>query len=221
MNYPDGTEMVQLVVMARWPSPGRCKRRLARDLGQTLHLDHANERAMRIQRHLTDHTAAVAAEMQTSGELAVLLAVSGLAAKAAQRWGNQLGIGNVRLQGLGNLGSRLKRQLLHCRNNGQPCLVIGTDLPELNANDLRLAIEKLQSSDVVLGPAKDGGYWLIGIGAGLMQHPQCWPLSGIPWGGADVLQTTLKEAQRQLLSTELLPQRSDIDQLSDLQQWQG
>ena len=176
---------------------------------------------MRIQRHLTNHTAAVAAEMQSSGELAVLLAVSGLAAKAAQRWGNQLGIGNVRLQGLGNLGSRLKRQLLHCRNNGQACLVIGTDLPELNANDLRLAAEQLQSSDVVLGPAKDGGYWLIGIGAGLMQHPQCWPLSGIPWGGADVLQTTLQEAQRQLLSTELLPERSDIDQLSDLQQWQG
>ena len=51
--------MVQIVVMARWPSPGRCKRRLSRDLNHELGLANSSERATRIQRRLTQHTAAV------------------------------------------------------------------------------------------------------------------------------------------------------------------
>ena len=51
--------MVEIVVMARWPSPGRCKRRLSQDLGNTLGLANSSERATRIQQRLTQHTAAV------------------------------------------------------------------------------------------------------------------------------------------------------------------
>ena len=213
--------MVQIVVMARWPSPGRCKRRLSRDLNHELGLADSSERATRIQRRLTQHTAAVVRGLAGAMEMKPVLAVSGLGPRAATRWGQQLGLGQVRLQGRGQLGTRLRRQLMHGHHQHRPCLVIGTDLPELNADDLKQAVEHLEHHDLVLGPASDGGYWLLGIGASLMRSPQHWPLIGIPWGGPTVLEATLEAARRQQLSCALVPQRNDLDHWSDLKPWQG
>ena len=213
--------MVEIVVMARWPSPGRCKRRLSCDLNNTLGLSNSSERATRIQRRLTQHTAAVVRGLAGAMEMKPVLAVSGLGPRAATRWGQQLGLGQVRLQGRGQLGTRLRRQLMHGHHQHRPCLVIGTDLPELNADDLKQAVEHLERHDLVLGPASDGGYWLLGIGASLIRSPQHWPLIGIPWGGPTVLEATLEAARRQQLSCALVPQRNDLDHWSDLKPWQG
>jgi len=213
--------MVQIVVMARWPSPGRCKRRLSRDLNHELGLADSSERATRIQRRLTQHTAAVVRGLAGAMEIEPVLAVSGLAPRAATRWGQQLGLGQVRLQGRGQLGTRLRRQLMHGHHQHRPCLVIGTDLPELNADDLKQAVEHLEHHDLVLGPASDGGYWLLGIGASLIRSPQHWPLIGIPWGGPTVLEATLEAARKQQLSSALVAQRNDLDHWSDLRPWQG
>ena len=90
--------MVQIVVMARWPSPGRCKRRLSRDLKKELGLSNSSERATRIQRRLTQHTAAVVRGLADAMEIEPVLAVSGLGPRAADRWGKQLGLRQVRLQ---------------------------------------------------------------------------------------------------------------------------
>ena len=213
--------MVQIVVMARWPSPGRCKRRLTRDLDTTLGLSNSSERATRIQNRLSQHTAAVVGSLAEGMEIEPVLAISGLGPKAAERWGQQLGIPHVRLQGGGQLGTRLRRQLMHGHRHGMPCLVIGTDLPELNPDDMKQAIEHLQTQDLVLGPASDGGYWLLGIGASLIRSPQRWPLSGIPWGGPTVLEATLTAARSHKLSSALVPRRNDLDHWSDLRPWQG
>ena len=213
--------MVQIVVMARWPSPGRCKRRLSRDLNYELGLANSSERATRIQRRLTQHTAAVVRSLAGAMEIEPVLAVSGLGPRAANRWGQQLELRQVRLQGRGQLGTRLRRQLMHGHRNNRPCLLIGTDLPELNPADLRQAVERLKQHDLVLGPASDGGYWLLGIGASLIRSPKHWPLIGIPWGGSTVLEATLEAARRQQLSSALVPQRNDLDHWSDLRPWQG
>ena len=103
---------------------------------------------------------------------------------------------------------------MHGHQRGVPTLVIGTDLPELNADDIKLAIEKLRSHDLVLGPASDGGYWLMGIGEHLIQTPQHWPLIGIPWGEPTVLEETLASANRHRLSSALVPRRNDLDHWS-------
>ena len=213
--------MPQIVVMARWPSPGRCKRRLSRDLAQGLGLHQAPERAMRIQRRLTEHTASVVTTTEHELLLPSVLAVSGLGQKGSLRWGRQLGITVVRQQGHGNLGCRLKRQLLQSRRDGHSCLVIGTDLPDLCPGDLRQAMDRLESHDLVLGPAEDGGYWLLGMGRSLMQHPEVWPLTGIPWGKPDVLQTTLSAAKAAGISSTKVMLKRDIDHQRDLQRWQG
>ena len=213
--------MLQIVVMARWPSPGRCKRRLSDDLDTVLGLSNSNERATRIQTRLTQHTAAVVRSLAACMEMEAVLAVSGLGLRGAERWGQQLGLSRVRLQGRGKLGTRLRRQLMHGHRQGIPSLVIGTDLPELNAGDLKQAIETLQTHDLVLGPASDGGYWLMGIGASLIHSPQHWPLIGIPWGGSTVLEATLKAAHVHGMSTALVSRRNDLDHWSDLRPWLG
>ena len=213
--------MVQIVVMARWPSPGRCKRRLSRDLDNVLGLSHSSERATRIQTRLTLHTAAVVRGIADTMEIKPVLAVSGLGPRAARRWGQRLGLPQVRLQGRGQLGTRLRRQFMHGHRHGIPSLVIGTDLPELNPDDLKQAIEHLESHDLVLGPASDGGYWLLGIGASLICSPQHWPLIGIPWGGPTVMEATLTAAHMHGISTALVPRRNDLDHWKDLQPWQA
>ena len=213
--------MLQIIVMARWPSPGRCKRRLSRDLYNRLGLSNSSERAARIQRRLTEHTTAVVRGLADAMVIEPVLAVSGLGPNAAGRWGQQLGFPLVRLQGQGQLGTRLRRQLMQGHRSGMPSLVIGTDLPELNPDDLKRAIELLQTHDLVLGPASDGGYWLLGIGEILIHTPKHWPLIGIPWGGPTVLESTLKAASAHAISTALLPRRNDLDHWSDLKPWQG
>ncbi len=213
--------MLQIIVMARWPSPGRCKRRLSRDLYNRLGLSNSSERAARIQKRLTEHTTGVVLGLADAMVIEPVLAVSGLGPNAAGRWGQQLGLPLVRLQGQGQLGTRLRRQLMQGHRRGMPSLVIGTDLPELNPDDLKRAIEQLQTHDLVLGPASDGGYWLLGIGANLIHTPKHWPLIGIPWGGPTVLESTLKAASAHAISTALLPRRNDLDHWSDLKPWQG
>ena len=213
--------MVEIVVMARWPSPGRCKRRLSHDLGNRLGLSNSSERATRIQQRLTQHSAAVVRSLADGMDIEPVLAVSGLGPRAAKRWGQQLGLPLVRLQGKGTLGARLRRQLMHGHRHGRASVVIGTDLPELNQDDLKQAIEHLNSHELVLGPASDGGYWLLGIGASLIRSPQRWPLIGIPWGGPTVLEATLKAARTHTISTTLVSKRNDLDHWSDLKPWQG
>ena len=213
--------MLQIIVMARWPSPGRCKRRLSRDLYNRLGLSNSSERAARIQKRLTQHTTAVVRSLANAMAIEPVLAVSGLGPNAAERWGQQLSLPRVRLQGKGHLGTRLRRQLMQGHRRGMPSLVIGTDLPELNPDDLRQAVERLKQHDLVLGPASDGGYWLLGIGASLIRSPELWPLIGIPWGGPRVLEATLEAARRRQLSSALVAQRNDLDHWSDLMPWQG
>ena len=215
------TRPVVLSVMARWPAAGRCKRRLGRDLHNTLSLAEPNERAARIQRRLCSHTLAVARELQASGTLRLSLAVSGLGPRCAQRWGKTLGAETTLLQGNGSLGSRLRRQTIRTRRRHRTAsqFIIGTDLPALNCHDLLDAVALLERNDLVLGPAADGGYWLIGLSSKLLTRPACWPFSGIPWGGSAVLESTLHFCQQAQLKTGLLPLRDDIDHLRDLKPW--
>ena len=91
-----------LVVMARWPAPGRCKRRLGASIGAVS--------AARIQRRLTAHTLGVARGLAAACGCCPLLAVAGLGARAAERLGRAAGIKVVVLQGQGSLGVRLARQ---------------------------------------------------------------------------------------------------------------
>jgi len=193
--------------MARWPAPGRCKRRLAQELGAA--------RAAQIQARLTVHTLAAARDARQGHGLELVLAVEGLGGLAASRWGQALGADRTVLQGRGALGLRMQRQFQRAAREGASKVVlIGSDLPELEASDLSAAFTSLGHCQGVLGPALDGGYWLIGL-----RRPEPELLAGIAWGGAQVLEQTLAAMARRGLEPELLTRRGDLDWARDLLPW--
>jgi rSAM/selenodomain-associated transferase 1 len=207
------------VVMARWPAPGRCKRRLAAGTG--------TRRAAAIQARLTTHTLAAARQLPLEGPVDLVLAVDGLGARAARRWGRALGAARVRLQGPGSLGVRLRRQLRCARAEGARAVVIvGSDLPELAAADLDAAFADLERVPLVLGPARDGGYWLIGLaGAALAERGAAGATlfagqgRALAWGTGEVLAQTLAAAQAGGIAWRLLAERPDLDRPEDLEAW--
>lgn len=193
--------------MARWPAPGRCKRRLAQELGAA--------RAAQIQARLTVHTLAAARDARQGHGLELVLAVEGLGGLAASRWGQALGADRTVLQGRGALGLRMQRQFQRAAREGASKVVlIGSDLPELEASDLSAAFTSLGHRQGVLGPALDGGYWLIGL-----RRPEPELLAGIAWGSDQVLEQTLAAMARRGLEPELLTRRGDLDWARDLLPW--
>ncbi len=107
-------------------------------------------------------------------------------------------------QGGGNLGARMARV-------PAPCLILGADSPHLPPGLLRDALAAVPSYDVVLGPADDGGYSLIGLRA-----PQPSLFDGIAWSTEDVLAQTLAKAAALNLSVHLTPPWYDLDTPADL-----
>lgn len=210
------------MVMARWPAPGRCKRRLAAGCG-------SSQRAAAIQARLTSHTLLVAAAAAASRGVQLCLAVDGLGPTARRRW--QRGIlrdaalpADCRLQlrgqGGGSLGCRMQQQLLQgFRGGAERVVVIGTDLPGLECRDLTGALALLRSDPLVIGPAADGGYWLIGMNRSGFQRAGARLMSGIAWGGPEVLAQTLAQAELLQLPVALLRQQRDLDEAADLAAW--
>ncbi|MGA1302529.1 MAG: TIGR04282 family arsenosugar biosynthesis glycosyltransferase [Cyanobium sp.] len=208
----------RLVLLGRWPAPSRCKRRLAASIGLW--------RAAAVQRRLLWHGLWVArqasGEAQRQGQpMEVVFALTGLAPRATRRWAKDLPVDRVVNQGDGSLGVRLQRQVRRAAREGIDHLVIvGTDLPHLCSADLLAAFNALHHSALVLGPASDGGYWLMGLSP-RWQAPRLFAgvHRPIPWGTDKVFLSTLEAATAEGLAPFLLPQRSDLDRLGDLLAW--
>ena len=203
-----------LVVMARWPASGRCKRRLAVDIG--------SEQAAIVQQRLTAHTFAIAEALTEQGEVDVQVAMSGVSIRSAQRWLPCLPPCTLVDQGRGSLGARMLRQIQHARigQPNKPVIVIGTDLADLCQNDLLHAIQRLQHQPLVLGPSADGGYWLIGLGPAITQRQLDALFAAVPWGSNKVLDITCTRARGLGLTPHQLNMKNDIDCLADLNSWQ-
>lgn len=96
------------------------------------------------------------------------------------------------------------------QTGAQRVVMIGTDCPEVNVTDIHAAWEALSQHDLVLGPAEDGGYWLIG-----MKQPQPELFNGIHWSTGSVLAETTARAQQLRLRYQLLRTLSDVDTKAD------
>jgi len=98
-------------------------------------------------------------------------------------------------------------------------LLIGTDLPSISHLDLIQAIQILNHKEMVLGPSKDGGYWLIGLSTKLLNPLFTWPFSGINWGSDQVLRETIRLATLNQINYQLLQTKNDLDSIIDLSPW--
>ncbi|MDZ7359436.1 MAG: TIGR04282 family arsenosugar biosynthesis glycosyltransferase [candidate division KSB1 bacterium] len=114
-----------------------------------------------------------------------------------------------------DLGMRIHRAVQHVQQQGYShVLTIGTDSPSLPAEYLKQAATALSTHDVVLGPATDGGYYLIG----LKSAPEKL-FTGIEWSTERVLQQTLNRAEQLRMSVHQLPVWYDVDDLTTLQRF--
>jgi rSAM/selenodomain-associated transferase 1 len=114
-------------------------------------------------------------------------------------------------QGGGDLGERLARSFQNAfAARARRVVIIGGDCPEVAAQDIEAAWGALARCDLVLGPAADGGYWLIGLR--VMERRL---FEGIAWSTRDVLQQTLDHARAAGLTVELLRELHDVDTEAD------
>jgi uncharacterized protein len=111
-----------------------------------------------------------------------------------------------------DLGERMMHAFLEVFNQGSStAVIIGTDCPELGETIIQSAFEQLTGNDVVIGPAADGGYYLLGMKS---LHPQLF--EKIAWSTSAVLETTMNRCRLLRLSYALLPLLHDVDEEEDL-----
>jgi rSAM/selenodomain-associated transferase 1 len=113
-------------------------------------------------------------------------------------------------QGPGNLGMRMQRSLKPLTKTGG-AILFGTDTPSLPLRLLARSVELLEDGRVVVSPALDGGYYLLGIWGNV---PDAF--TGIPWGSSRVLALTLKRLRRIGVPYSLGPWWYDVDRPEDL-----
>jgi hypothetical protein len=120
-------------------------------------------------------------------------------------------------QGDGNLGERLTAAFRDAFKSGRDrVVIIGSDSPDITRQDIEAAWSALETNDVVLGPAEDGGYWLIGLRA---EQPVLF--ENIAWSSRTVFEETLSRARAAKLSTHILRKLPDIDTIEDLRRYQA
>ncbi|GMR12481.1 MAG: hypothetical protein BMS9Abin29_0670 [Gemmatimonadota bacterium] len=190
-----------LLVFAKAPLPGKVKTRLAPELG--------DERAAEIYALMgkTIIEAVRGGDFETSVVYAPAEALP-----AMRAW-----LGDApRLmpQTDGDLGQRMNRAIADALETARRVCLIGTDSPDLDAARVSEAFEALGGTDVVLGPARDGGYYLIALSE---QHPELF--KEIPWSTDRVLESTLKRASAAGLSVRLLDTLADVDEPGDVPAW--
>jgi uncharacterized protein len=116
-----------------------------------------------------------------------------------------------RLQIGRDLGERLYHTALGVLAEHDRLIFLGADLPNLTGDLLQQAIDYLDEFDTVIGPATDGGYYLLGI-----KYAHASLFADIEWGGARVLDQTIKQIEESKLSYYLLESKNDIDTWEDL-----
>jgi rSAM/selenodomain-associated transferase 1 len=183
-----------IIIFTRNPELGKVKTRLAKDIG--------TENALEIYKILLNHTFEIVANINT------------------QKWifyseninEDELFDENFekKLQKGNDLGEKMKNAFEEGFNAGfQKIVIIGSDLIDLENSDFKLAFESLDTNDVVIGPALDGGYYLLGLKENYHQI-----FNDKKWGTDTVLEDTLNDFKNQ--KVKLLNVKNDIDTIEDI-----
>ncbi|MBI4792224.1 MAG: TIGR04282 family arsenosugar biosynthesis glycosyltransferase [Deltaproteobacteria bacterium] len=193
----------KLVVFTRYPQAGRTKTRLIPALGAA--------GAAELQRRMAEHAFRQCRALAATRNVVLEVRYDGGREQEARQWIPACLPCGPQIEG--TLGERLA----HCISAGfaegmQRVVVIGSDCPALTPAILTRGFELLQEHDLVLGPARDGGCYLIGF-----SKPICFGWHEIAWGTERVLRQFLESAAELGLHWTLLPLLADIDRPEDLQ----
>jgi hypothetical protein len=183
----------RIIIFVKAPRPGFVKTRLAVSVG--------NKAACDAYRHLTE---TVLNKLSTLKHLEIRFTPDN-AKDEIKQWLRNSWV--AKPQGEGDLGQRMHRAF---KEAGGPAIIVGSDCPYLELTDLQAANEALQSRPAVIGPATDGGYWLIGLVA-----PCPTLFNGINWSTNKVLEGTLVRLKKAGLPVHLLRELADVDTIED------
>jgi rSAM/selenodomain-associated transferase 2/rSAM/selenodomain-associated transferase 1 len=163
---------------------------------------------------MTEHTLTMARQLRSYRPVSVEVRYAGGNKHLVEQW---LGRDISSLpQGGGDLGKRMARAFHEAFQSGMDRMVlVGTDIPGIAARILLEAFENLSYNDMVLGPVRDGGYYLIGL-----RHAFPQLFVDIPWGTEKVLKRTRQIAANLGLSVGLLEILEDVDRPEDLHLWE-
>ncbi|WP_375435796.1 TIGR04282 family arsenosugar biosynthesis glycosyltransferase [uncultured Hymenobacter sp.] len=200
----DKGSLAHLLIFARYPELGRVKTRLAAGIG--------DEAALAVYQELLHHTFTVTAEIAAHKTLWL---AEPLAAPVAfpEAWNSYEQLHQLP----GDLGQKMQTAFAHAFAAGTTsALIIGTDCPGLTTELLTQAYTLLATHEVVIGPAEDGGYYLLG-----MRELYTDLFSNKSWSTDSVLAHTLADADRLGLEVAQLPTLRDVDDANDLQAWRA
>lgn len=184
-----------LIIFTRNPELGKCKTRLAKSVG--------DEAALNIYKYLLQHTANVSKKVDAERFVFYSEAI-----QQHDIWDNNHF--NKKLQKGNDLGERMQNAFKDLLNLGyKNVLIIGSDLLDLNETIIESAFKKLDTNNVVIGPAEDGGYYLLGMKT---LHKSIF--TNKKWGTETVLEETKNDLKDQNLY--VLQILNDIDYVEDL-----
>lgn len=201
----------QLIIFTRYPEPGKTKTRLIPALGE--------QGSAALQRQMTEHLISRSRRLSPSRTLSIEIRYEGGNETLLQNWlGPQF---TYAQQPGGNIGQRMRLAFDEAFQSGfETTVIIGTDIPGITTDILKKAFEQLHHHDLVLGPARDGGYYLIGIRKASWPKAKSLLFEEITWGTASVLSQTLVAAENMGFSHKLLETLDDVDRPEDLAVWQ-
>ena len=196
----------RLIIFTRYPEPGRTKTRLIPALG--------SYGAALLQRQMTEQVLKTVSRFIEEFPVTVEICYDGASLSQMIEW---LGTDKLyRFQGEGDIGKRMAHALNSAFKDGvNQAVLIGSDCPGIHPTLLKNAFIDLEISEAVIGPARDGGYYLVGL------KTIIWELfQGIDWGTDRVLSQTLNTLKGAGIKYSLLETLDDIDLPEDLYVWE-
>lgn len=189
-----------LLIFTRNPELGKVKTRLAKDVG--------DQKALDIYKFLLDHTVLVTKNLPLAKEVYYSEEIHQNDIWDASFYQKKKQEGE-------DLGDRMKNAFEEGFKNGYSnIIIIGSDMYDISSEDINKAFEKLNDYDFVVGPAEDGGYYLLG-----MKKPSYKVFKNKSWGTPTVFSQTMEDLKDEKVI--LLETRNDIDILEDLKEFEG
>lgn len=180
-----------LIIFIKNPEKGKVKTRLAKTVG--------DDQALKIYKVLMAHTRSLASKIQAKRYLFYSQYIN-----EQDDWSKDLFVKD--LQSEGDLGHKMASAFQSVLTQHQKAIIIGSDCASLSVSIIQDAVQALDQHDFVIGPALDGGYYLLG-----MQTFEPSLFKEIPWSTESVAQLTIEKIKAKGKSHFVLPALSDID----------
>tara|TARA_B100000795_G_scaffold229836_1_gene187040 strand:- start:886 stop:1485 length:600 start_codon:yes stop_codon:yes gene_type:complete len=191
--------MRAIIIFVKNPELGKVKSRLANSIGE--------EGALKVYKYLLEFTHRII--KNTNADQLFLFHNEKII--EANKW-SILNCEN-KVQISGSLGEKMKNSFEFVFSKGfDNVVILGSDCLEITSKIINEGFSKLENTNVVIGPAKDGGYYLLGLNKVI---PSLF--KNMPWSASDLLVETIKKITKEKLNYKLLPVLSDVDYLEDLE----